>query len=126
MTTFSRFLKQYLIITFLSAAVIALLSTQSFFDDLKIFSWISLGFFAVISISTTWIVVGGSPKRKGDPVNYFLLGITIKLLLSIAFVLIYALAVKPENKLFVAPFFVLYFIYSIMQTRFLSSWARKK
>ncbi len=124
--TFSGFLKQYLFITFLCAATIGILSTQHFFDDLRFFSWISLGFFAVVSISTTWFVAGGNSKRKGDVINYFLIAVTGKLLLSILFILIYALAVRPESKLFVVPFFVLYLIYSIMQTRFLSQWGRKK
>jgi hypothetical protein len=94
------------------------------FRDIFPLGWTigAIGFFALYELATICIT---NKKKNTIPsarqsIN-LLLGLKIgKMLLSLFFVLIYAVAVKIEMKRFVAVFLVLYLIYLLFNTLYLT------
>lgn len=83
--------------------------------------WISLAFFVALSITMFYLgkMTAGSDKSRMAFSNT-VLGLVIgKMILSMLIVFSYAQEVKPESKLFLIPFFAIYFIYTIFETWFL-------
>ncbi len=116
----ATFLKQLGIISLLTAALLFWVNQFPVLAEHAILSWSIFLFFVVLcflifSLSKKAV----KSKNKHQFTNVFLIFLTIKLLFSAGIILGYAKVVEPSSKLFVAPFFGLYLIYTIFEVYFL-------
>ncbi len=83
--------------------------------------WIGLFFFVALSITMFYLgkMTAGSDKSRMAFTNMVLGMIFGKMILAMLIVFTYAQEVKPETKLFLVPFFIVYLIYTIFETWFL-------
>jgi membrane protease YdiL (CAAX protease family) len=72
-------------------------------------------FFVVISVIHYFLLKAVSKNSKRFPA-YYMGGITLKLFLSMIFILIYAVRNPEQAKPFLVTFFVIYFIYTTYET----------
>jgi L-asparagine transporter-like permease len=97
------------------------------FPELKIvvFPFIILYFFIITSILHLWIRSATAENPRRFPA-YFMGATTIKLMASLAFIVVYALKNPPEAKRFIVIFFVIYLIYTFFETASLLQNQKKK
>ena len=90
-------------------------------------SLLSLLFFAFLSI-----IIFYMGKNAAQSENQFLfmniivMNMVIKMLLSFGIILMYVQIKEPENKLFVIPFFIIYFIFNAFETHFMTKQSKVK
>lgn len=88
------------------------------YDDL---SWMAFGFFILLSVAMYY---GGRSAAKSINKHNFtnaVIGFTIgKMMFSILIILAYLKLAEPEDRLFILPFFAIYFIYTIFETYFMT------
>ena len=113
----------WLQISVLTIGTIALLFGLSLTEPLqpyRNFSWISLFFFVILSISMYLIGKKAALSPQKNLFTQLILVFTlIKMLLSVLIVLLYHRAVLPESNWFLLPFFLVYLIYTIFETYFM-------
>lgn len=84
------------------------------------FTWFSFGLFTLLSLLI--FRLGKNSMNSSNP-NAFIrvvMGSTaIKILAAMISILVYMQLFKPEDKLFVIPFFAFYLLFTIYETRFL-------
>jgi preprotein translocase subunit SecY len=86
----------------------------------------AIGMFTVIEIVSVWLIEMKSKKIAPRKSINLLMGIkTGKILLTLLFVAVYALAVKAEVQRFLTVFLVLYFIYLFSNTFYLTHREKK-
>lgn len=91
------------------------------------FAWLSFGFFTVL----TMLILGISAlsQTMSDPRKsvYVILGaMLMRFLFSGLFILVYIVFVRPSGVSFVTPFFVMYLLYTVVETRQLLSLSPQK
>jgi uncharacterized membrane protein HdeD (DUF308 family) len=80
-----------------------------------IFPFIIVFFFVLTSLLHLWVSKGSEEHPRRFPA-YFMGATTIKLLASLAFIVIYALKQPAEAKRFIVIFFAVYMIYTAFET----------
>jgi len=81
------------------------------------FAWVCFLFFTCQTLFI--IAMAGMGERMSSPsggVSVVLGAMGLKFLFSILMILAYLLAVKPDTMIFIIPFFILYIIYTIIET----------
>lgn len=122
-----RFLSLLTIITFATILVFIALHQLSAFAPHQRFSWISIGFFFVLSVVMYFSALRASQSSNKYHFNSIVIGfIFFKMVLSVALVLIYAKKFQPTDKWFLASFFINYLIYTIFETGFMMKLAHFK
>ncbi len=114
MEFFKRFFLKVGIVSSLAAMVIYVLQTQTqLLSGFDFFVWYSLFFIAVLTlISYALLLRGLAMKGNHFFMQYFGAMFGLKVLSALIFVC-YFIDVQPiENKKFVLPFFVLYFLFT--------------
>ena len=84
------------------------------------FAWICYVFFTLLTFLTLYIT--SLSQKASTPVKgtYMILGaMGIKFLFSMFLILAYLLAVRPDNPRFILPFFILYLVFTVVETRYL-------
>lgn len=118
--TVRQFASQLTIVTIFVGVVLWLLSTFAVFGNHQQLSWMSLALFVVISIamffSGRW---GVENDNKNTFIGLMYLYMGGKMILSIMLITLYYYYFEPETKLFILPFFLVYFIYTIFESYFL-------
>lgn len=118
--TVRQFASQLTIVTIFVGVVLWLLSTFAVFGNHQQLSWMSLTLFVVISIamffSGRW---GVENDNKNTFIGLMYLYMGGKMILSIMLITLYYYYFEPETKLFILPFFLVYFIYTIFESYFL-------
>ncbi|MBA2584081.1 MAG: hypothetical protein H0V01_11930 [Bacteroidetes bacterium] len=76
----------------------------------------SIGFFFVITVLTHYFLTKAAIKSPGRFPAYYMGGVTLKLFISMIFIVIYAVLNKGEAKVFLLSFFILYLIYTSFET----------
>ena len=126
--TFQRFLT---LLSATSAGVIVLnLILQYAFLPLKNnanIAWWSLTLFIVIS----WLMYVLGKRAANSPDKYFFNNVIIgsmlfKMIFSVAVLLIYKKTFHPEGKIFLIPFFIAYFVFTIFETYFMTQLTERK
>lgn len=121
------FFRQLSIITLLTAAVLFALNQWSVLSPYQEFSWISLAFFVLLTLS---MYVVGTLTAKSKSTAAFtgtILGFTFgKMLFSVVIVIVYFQYVRPSTRAFVIPFFLVYLVYTAFETSFMMKLGKEK
>ena len=101
-------------------------SIPSLQNHLRI-TWWSLLFFIIISI---FMYMMGDKAMKSSnkyEFNHIVIGFVLfKMFVSIVIILLYKKKFHPESKLFIVPFFIVYFSFTIFETYFMTQLTRRK
>jgi len=88
-------------------------------------SWISLGFFILLSIVMYNMGIAAAKSDNKNQFTNVVMGITFfKMMLSLLLILAYNKLVEPDTKLFILPFFGIYLIYTIFEVWFMTKLGR--
>lgn len=115
-----QFAVQLSLVTLFIGVLLWFLSSFSVFYEHQHLSWLSLLLFFFISIV---MYFSGRWGIRNDNKNLFI-GLVYaymggKMLLSILLIVLYYFYVEPSTKLFILPFFVVYFVFTIFESYFL-------
>ena len=119
MTSNTFFLQTSLV----SIATLALLLALSFYPPLSAYFWfgvICLGFFLALSI--VMYLTGKQAAvsaQQGFFTQLILVFTIVKMFLSVVVVFVYFKAARPASNWFLAPFFLVYLIYTIFESYFM-------
>lgn len=98
-------------------AIVALFHFTGLLGGHSQFTWSSFLFFALLTPFITWMGLrSNKTKTEMGSANMMLGATMLQFVLSIAFVLIYTLIVRPTSLWFVLPFFALYIAYTVLST----------
>jgi MFS family permease len=121
-----QFLTQLAAVTAIIGVLLWLLTLIPVFRTYQLFSWLSTVLFIAISIG---MFFSGRWATKQPNKNLFISLMYVymggKMLLSILLITLYYLYVEPTSKLFILPFFVVYFSYTIFESYFLMKLNKK-
>lgn len=105
------------VITISLAVILVLFNWIDLFANHQALAWLGLGFFFFITLGLYYL---GSHLATSSQSNAFIglvMGaILIKMVLSFLIIAVYYKFSQPEDKLFVLPFFFVYFVYTIFET----------
>lgn len=122
-----RFFFQLILLTII--LVVAVLAAQLIpaFRESFLFSMVTIGIFFLIS---TGMFLFGAKTAVSSDKNAFtrvvMLCTFAKIFLALIMVVVYHRMAEPESNLFVIPFFVVYFAYTIFETMFLTKLGKIK
>jgi len=106
----------YLIYTLTLAGIAYVLQNQ--FSDLRILAsnfWMMFGFLAGITFIAYAVADLGIKRNPGSGIMAIMGSIALKMIFSMAFVLIYSLNSNEKGKVFVLNFFSLYLLFSFFE-----------
>ncbi|MCB0707682.1 MAG: hypothetical protein KDC34_20340 [Saprospiraceae bacterium] len=110
--------------------VLVLYATQQVWPLMKqhqLLSWLSLGFFFLLSVLMYWTGLVTSRSENKNMFTAAVLGFVFgKMALSLMIVVIYTKEVQPESKYFILPFFLVYLVYTVFETYFLIRLGKQK
>jgi hypothetical protein len=118
--THPSFFAQLATVTALTAGALYALFLSPKLAPYHLMGWVSLGGFVLLSV-LMYFVAGSAArsKNKNDFTNTVLGFTTGKMMLAAAIIFTYLLLAEPADKLFVIPFFVVYFIFTAFETYFM-------
>lgn len=121
------YFRPLIILTLLTGGVMAVLHLGGVLGEYKNFSWLCYIFFTLLTL----LVMGISTLSKGmsdarKSVGLILGAMAMRFIFSLLFLLVYILFVRPKNAGFLAPFGVLYALYTIVETRALVRFSQQK
>ncbi|MCB0546336.1 MAG: hypothetical protein KDD19_02055 [Phaeodactylibacter sp.] len=112
-------------LSLVTAILLYFLNRQPQLQAYSALSWISLGAF--VSLSVLMYLAGyraAMSENKNDFTNA-ILGFTVaKMFLAILVLIGYTQLARPQDKLFIIPFFGIYLIYTIFETYFMMKLGR--
>ncbi|MFK7932819.1 MAG: hypothetical protein AB8G22_04875 [Saprospiraceae bacterium] len=121
------FLKQMGIVSFSVVALLTVIySFMPFQPDwaLGLISWI---LFAVLTFLMFYFGKQAAASKNRNNFTTLILGITVvKMFLAIAAVFIYHSIAHPESRMFVVPFLLVYFIFTVYETYMLMILSKEK
>lgn len=112
----SKFILYYVLYTLLLAGIAVLL--PGFFPDLQLLAkkfWLVFGFLCGITFIAYILAYMGIKRNPQTGVLAIMGSITLKLLFSMAFVLIYSMNHKGKDFVFVFNFFSLYLLFTVFE-----------
>ena len=98
----------------------------------KIAEYIDISYYAIPSFSLLCIVIFflteylEKQSNKGMLLNLVIINVMFKFILTIAVVLIYFKLRNPDDGIFVLPFIIIYVLFTIFETYFMSLQAKSK
>lgn len=115
-----KFYLQLLATTAVSLLLAVGLNQADLFKPYAILSWVSIGFFCLVSIMMYY--TGKNAIRSSNKfafTNLVMVYTMVKMFLAILIVMAYGKIVQPSTKLFILPFFGVYLFYTIFETYFM-------
>lgn len=83
-------------------------------------SWFSCGFFILLSIVMYYFAAKATTSDNKNTFTNVSIGfMMVKMMFSILIILAYSKLMKPESKLFLIPFFLIYLLFTIFETYFM-------
>lgn len=122
-----KFFLQLLATTLASIALAAGLHRVELFKPYAILTWISIGFFCLVS--TMMYYTGKNAINSSNKyafTNMVMAYTMIKMFLAIIIIMAYGKIVQPSTKLFILPFFGVYLFYTIFETYFMMKLSKTK
>jgi hypothetical protein len=111
-----KFTLLYIVYTLILAGIAFALQAQ--FQDMKILAdkfWVVFGFLAGITFIAYWVADLGIKRNPETGIMAIMGSIALKMIFSMAFVLIYSLNSKEKGMVFVLNFFSLYLLFSFFE-----------
>src|SRR6185503_13217262 len=125
--TFRSFIITLIILTSGMAVVIAIVNfLVPSFQSIQIFTWWALLFFSALTVITGYIGFNSLEKSAHGFVASVNGIVLLKLVLSVAFLVVYLLIAKPGKPDFIISFFILYVVYTVFEIRQLVIAQRRK
>lgn len=125
--TFLDFLKHLGIATILAIGVAIGFSYIPKTAEYTLFSWILIAFFTLFSIGVYFISLEMKKNEKKGALIGFAMGVSLtKMIMAVGLIIAYNFLAEPSSKLFVFPFFVIYPVYTIFETIFLTKLSKSK
>ena len=121
------FVKKIFKLTFILILLLSFLSLDffDFFQPYRLFTWVSLLFFMLITLVSGYY--NSRSIKKPFFFNIFFGTLAVKFFMSIAFLIVFLVYIDPDNKkMFVIPFFLIFFIYKVFETYMLLRFAREE
>jgi lipid-A-disaccharide synthase-like uncharacterized protein len=118
---FKTFLSQLGIFTLVAAIVLFLIHLVPVFKAHQILGWVGLGMLS--SLSVIIYMISERALKSADPnmfSNIFMLSTGFKMLLCAVFILVYDKVQQPADKLYIIPFFLVYFAHLLFEIYFLA------
>ena len=116
----SRFFTQ---LSFVSLGIIILifaLNLVPIFQTFQSLTWISFIFFLSLSVLMYFIGhTSANSSNKNSFLRIVMVTTFLKMFLCVGLIVIYQTIVKPESKMFVVPFLMIYIIFTIFETYFM-------
>ena len=107
---------KYFVVTFMLAMSCVSISRLEKMQPFENFTYSIFIFYAVLSpLLFLWAAKGITSKNNYKFISAVTGSMTVKLLLSLVFVVAYAVLFKPEKPYFIIPFFVDYSCYTILE-----------
>ena len=122
----NTFIKNLLLSSLLAAVLLA--GTHFIIDVLEHLPFViaSYLFFVCFCIFIYWMGQRSSQSRAGEYFLYIIvINVFVKLIASFMLVFIYAKYAEPDNKWFVIPFLIVYLVFTVFETYFLSKQAKQ-
>jgi len=110
-----RFLTLFTVFTVLLAAIAVSVDTAFLPGALVPKFWVIFGFIAFVTLIAYVVSSIGIKKGAENSIYILMGGITLKLLLCMAFVLVYLLKFRVKSLYFATEFFSLYFFYTAFE-----------
>jgi hypothetical protein len=121
------YLTYFTILTILLTLILSYFQFNESLSGYSLLSWISLILFSLFSLI---FYFGGKKTIKSEDIHlfskFFLAATVIKMLTSLTVVLLYFFIVKPLDKLFIIPFFLVYLFFTIFEVYFMSKIGSRK
>lgn len=115
-----RFFIELAVVSLVAILIVIGLQQLAFLKPYGLLAWLSLAFFMLVSLLMYY---SGYRAAHSDNKNTFtnvVIGYTTaKMFLSVIIVLIYGKLAAPPDKFYILPFFAIYLIYTIFETRFM-------
>jgi hypothetical protein len=111
------FWKWMLVATALVGGTNALLGSMGADAWLVKFTWESLAFFFVVTLLLFVLALNGVRNRSHSSFMGTVFGaMAIKFIICIVAVIVYLKVIKPDSIIFILPFFVMYVIFTVIET----------
>jgi hypothetical protein len=95
---------------------------MSFLDLLLV----SLAFFSFYNVALYYISMAATKSKiKNQFIHLVLYNVFIKIIFAFVLIFVYVKATEPSSKFFIVPFVIVYFVFTIFETYFMSLMARK-
>lgn len=121
MTHHKKFIWQLGLCIALSIAVILLLNSNPIFSAHQFLYWFVTFIFIIISIASyVFGLRAFHSSNKYDFSNLFIIITTFKIFVFLLTFILYQILVEPSNKLYILPFFIIYFIFTSFEVRLLT------
>jgi len=115
-------------LSLVSLFTIVLMSFLHFIPELSshsTFSWASCLFFIIISILMYLLGYRAAMSTNKNAFTVVIMGFVLfKMVLSVSFIVIFFKSMEPVSHFFLVPFFVVYLIYTIFETYFMTLLAK--
>ena len=122
-----RFFTQLLLLTALTGGILFFLQIFTIFHPGKWLGITGLAFFALLSLSMYHFAAKAAISKDKNAFTRLIMVFTfVKLLLSVSIVVVYSKTIQPEGKFFILPFFLVYLIYTIFETGFMTKLGKIK
>jgi hypothetical protein len=122
-----RFFTQLLLLTALTGGILFFLQIFPVFHPGKWLGIAGLAFFALLSLSMYHFAAKAAVSKDKNAFTRLIMVFTfVKLLLSVSIVVVYSKTIQPEGKFFILPFFLVYLIYTIFETGFMTKLGKIK
>jgi len=119
MSTKTFFIQLLSVAGVLAALLFALNFVEEFYRHQSLY-WMSWGFFVGLSILMYYIALGAAKSKNPHTFHQMaILFIFGKMLLTVVIIIAYLQIAKPETTLFIIPFFIIYFGFSIFEYYFM-------
>lgn len=120
-----KFFKGLLFTTLIAGGLVFASGSWSFIADYQDFGWASILFFVVWSSIMFFSIHKKDNSKPYTFINAVMVFTMGKLILSAILIVVYFKVANPVSKIFVLPFFVIYIIYTIFETRFMMKLGKK-
>lgn len=119
------FFKQLILVSLLTAFLLFLIHLNPEIAVYSQLSWVSCIFYILLSIFIFFFAYRAAFSENKNAFTIMIMSFVLaKMVFSVTFVLVYFQIIKPESSFFLVPFFVVYLIYTIFETYFMTKLAR--
>ncbi|MCB0518801.1 MAG: hypothetical protein H6577_19130 [Lewinellaceae bacterium] len=122
-----RFFLQLIMLTGSALVVLILFQFSPVFKADRLLSFFSLAFFAGITVVMYLMAVKAAVSKDKNAFTRLIMVFTfVKLFLSITIIIAYTKVAQPTGKYFILPFFLVYLVFTIFETLFMTKLGKIK
>lgn len=122
-----RFFSQLVMLILLTGFVLILLHVLQPFAPYKLLSLVSLGFFAMLAAIVYFAAVQATLSTDKNAFTRLIMLFTfVKMVLTAALLIGYHHFFQPKDNMFLIPFFLIYIVFTIFETLFMSKLGKVK